>query len=146
MALRQPPPAQQEFDGAGVRGNRVRPVLAGADPCRPPVGRLQRPFTFSVHRDDAATGFGRRIAQSHRGQPDHDDHCSADRYAARHTRWHLYGRVRPLRPAGVFLAGTYMAEYGRYDRLTTVVRFINDILLSAPSIVVGLFVYEVMVA
>jgi phosphate transport system permease protein len=48
-------------------------------------------------------------------------------------------------PIGV-LAGTYMAEYGRHDRLTSVVRFINDILLSAPSIVVGLFVYEVMVA
>jgi phosphate transport system permease protein len=48
-------------------------------------------------------------------------------------------------PIGV-LAGTYMAEYGRYDRLTSVVRFINDILLSAPSIVVGLFIYEVMVA
>ncbi len=48
-------------------------------------------------------------------------------------------------PIGI-LAGTYMAEYGRHDRLTTVVRFINDILLSAPSIVVGLFVYEVMVA
>ncbi len=47
-------------------------------------------------------------------------------------------------PIGV-LAGTYMAEYGRYARLTFVVRFINDILLSAPSIVVGLFVYEVMV-
>jgi phosphate transport system permease protein len=48
-------------------------------------------------------------------------------------------------PIGI-LAGTYMAEYGRYDRLTFVVRFINDILLSAPSIVVGLFVYEIMVA
>ena len=48
-------------------------------------------------------------------------------------------------PVGI-LAGTYMAEYGRYDWLTTVVRFINDILLSAPSIVVGLFIYEVMVA
>jgi phosphate transport system permease protein len=48
-------------------------------------------------------------------------------------------------PIGV-LAGTYMAEYGRYDRLTFIVRFINDILLSAPSIVVGLFIYEVMVA
>jgi phosphate transport system permease protein len=48
-------------------------------------------------------------------------------------------------PIGV-LAGTYMAEYGRYSPLTTVVRFINDILLSAPSIVVGLFIYEVMVA
>ena len=48
-------------------------------------------------------------------------------------------------PIGM-LAGTYMAEYGRHDRLASVVRFINDILLSAPSIVVGLFIYEVMVA
>lgn len=47
-------------------------------------------------------------------------------------------------PIGI-LAGTYMAEYGRYDKLTLIVRFINDILLSAPSIVVGLFVYELMV-
>jgi phosphate transport system permease protein len=48
-------------------------------------------------------------------------------------------------PLGM-LAGTYMAEYGRHDRLTSVVRFINDILLSAPSIVIGLFIYEIMVA
>ena len=48
-------------------------------------------------------------------------------------------------PLGI-LAGTYMAEYGRYANLTIVVRFINDILLSAPSIVIGLFVYEIMVA
>src|SRR5437868_11301342 len=41
-------------------------------------------------------------------------------------------------PIGM-LAGTYMAEYGRHDKLSSVVRFINDILLSAPSIVVGLF-------
>jgi phosphate transport system permease protein len=47
-------------------------------------------------------------------------------------------------PIGI-LAGTYMAEYGRYDKLSSVVRFINDILLSAPSIVIGLFIYEVMV-
>ena len=47
-------------------------------------------------------------------------------------------------PLGM-LAGTYMAEYGRYAKLTFVVRFINDILLSAPSIVIGLFIYEVMV-
>jgi phosphate transport system permease protein len=47
-------------------------------------------------------------------------------------------------PIGI-LAGTYMAEYGRHRRLTSLVRFINDILLSAPSIVVGLFIYEVMV-
>ena len=48
-------------------------------------------------------------------------------------------------PIGI-LAGTYLAEYGRHEKLSTVVRFINDILLSAPSIVVGLFIYEVMVA
>ena len=47
-------------------------------------------------------------------------------------------------PLGI-LAGTYMAEYGRNSKLASVVRFINDILLSAPSIVVGLFVYQVMV-
>jgi phosphate transport system permease protein len=48
-------------------------------------------------------------------------------------------------PLGM-LAGTWMAEYGRYNRLTPVVRFVNDILLSAPSIVIGLFVYEILVA
>jgi phosphate transport system permease protein len=47
-------------------------------------------------------------------------------------------------PVGM-LAGTYLAEYGKNGPLAEVVRFINDILLSAPSIVVGLFVYEVMV-
>ena len=47
-------------------------------------------------------------------------------------------------PLGM-LAGTYLAEYGRYSRLAVVVRFINDILLSAPSIVVGLFIYEIVV-
>ena len=47
-------------------------------------------------------------------------------------------------PIGM-LAGTYMAEYGRYTKLTFVVRFINDILLSAPSIVIGLFVYQLVV-
>jgi phosphate transport system permease protein len=47
-------------------------------------------------------------------------------------------------PLGM-LAGTYMAEYGRHTKLTMVVRFINDILLSAPSIVVGLFVYTILV-
>ncbi len=47
-------------------------------------------------------------------------------------------------PVGL-LAGTYMAEHGRYSKLSTVVRFLNDILLSAPSIIIGLFVYEVVV-
>ena len=47
-------------------------------------------------------------------------------------------------PLGI-LAGTYLAEYGRFGRLAVVVRFINDILLSAPSIVVGLFIYQLLV-
>jgi phosphate transport system permease protein len=47
-------------------------------------------------------------------------------------------------PLGI-LAGTYLAEYGASSRLAVVVRFINDILLSAPSIIVGLFIYELLV-
>lgn len=47
-------------------------------------------------------------------------------------------------PLGM-LAGTYMAEYGRYSKLTSVTRFVNDILLSAPSIIIGLFVYGAVV-
>jgi phosphate transport system permease protein len=48
-------------------------------------------------------------------------------------------------PIGI-LAGTYLAEYGKYEKISSIIRFINDILLSAPSIVIGLFIYEVMVA
>ncbi len=48
-------------------------------------------------------------------------------------------------PVGV-LAGIYLAEYGQKTWLGSVVRFINDILLSAPSIVIGLFIYAVVVA
>lgn len=47
-------------------------------------------------------------------------------------------------PIGV-LAGTYLAEYGRHGKLAAIIRFLNDILLSAPSIVIGLFIYEIMV-
>src|SRR5258708_28806209 len=47
-------------------------------------------------------------------------------------------------PVGI-LPGTFLAAYGRGSRLPDVIRFINDILLTAPSIIVGLFVYEVMV-
>jgi phosphate transport system permease protein len=47
-------------------------------------------------------------------------------------------------PIGV-LAGTYLAEYARDSRLSTAIRFINDVLLSAPSIIIGLFVYEIVV-
>ncbi|MEQ2025822.1 phosphate ABC transporter permease PstA [Xenorhabdus szentirmaii] len=48
-------------------------------------------------------------------------------------------------PLGI-MAGIYLAEYGRRSWLAETIRFINDILLSAPSIVVGLFVYTVVVA
>ncbi len=47
-------------------------------------------------------------------------------------------------PIGM-LAGTYLAEYGRTSHLAAVIRFVNDVLLSAPSIIVGLFVYGVLV-
>jgi len=48
-------------------------------------------------------------------------------------------------PLGI-MAGIYLAEYGRKSWLAEITRFINDILLSAPSIVVGLFVYTIVVA
>ena len=48
-------------------------------------------------------------------------------------------------PVGL-MAGTWLAEYGREKRLASVIRFVNDILLSAPSIVIGVFVYGVAVA
>jgi phosphate transport system permease protein len=48
-------------------------------------------------------------------------------------------------PVGIF-AGTYLAEYSRGSRFSQIVQFINDILLSAPSIIIGLFIYQVMVA
>lgn len=47
-------------------------------------------------------------------------------------------------PVGI-LAGTYLAEYGRKRVMASVIRFINDILLSAPSIIMGLFIYELVV-
>jgi phosphate transport system permease protein len=43
------------------------------------------------------------------------------------------------------LAGTYLAEYGEGNKLAATVRFLNDVLLSAPSILIGLFVYEILV-
>jgi phosphate transport system permease protein len=47
-------------------------------------------------------------------------------------------------PIGI-LAGTYLAEYGRNSALSSTIRFINDVLLSAPSIIIGLFVYQLVV-
>jgi phosphate transport system permease protein len=54
------------------------------------------------------------------------------------------GAVALGTPIGLF-AGTHLAEYARHDKLSFVVRFVNDILLSGPSIVTGLFVYELVV-
>lgn len=48
-------------------------------------------------------------------------------------------------PIGI-LAGTFLIEYGRGARVTEVIRFVNDMLVSAPSIIVGLFVYQIIVA
>ena len=48
-------------------------------------------------------------------------------------------------PAGI-LAGVYLAEFGQHNWLGSVTRFVNDLLLSAPSIIVGLFIYEIYVA
>lgn len=47
-------------------------------------------------------------------------------------------------PVGI-AAGTYLSEYARHSRLGALIRFVNDILLSAPSIVIGLFIYELLV-
>lgn len=54
------------------------------------------------------------------------------------------GAVAIGTPIGLF-AGTYLAEYARFGKLAFVVRFVNDILLSAPSIITGLFIYEIVV-
>ena len=48
-------------------------------------------------------------------------------------------------PIGI-LAATWLAEFGRHSRLAAVIRFVNDILLSAPSIIIGVFIYAVVVA
>jgi phosphate transport system permease protein len=47
-------------------------------------------------------------------------------------------------PTGI-LAGTYLSEYGRRSKVSAVVRFLSDILVSAPSIVIGIFVYAILV-
>jgi len=56
----------------------------------------------------------------------------------------IFGAVLIGTPIGV-LAGIYLAEFARRSRLGAVIRFVNDILLSAPSIVIGLFIYELVV-
>ena len=79
-------------------------------------------------RNDAAAGQLGRPAQRHRGQ---------------HASWRPWERSIGT-PVGIF-AGIYLAEFGSRGWLAPVTRFINDILLSAPSIIIGLFVYEIYV-
>ena len=73
--------------------------------------------------------------------------CGRRRTAQRHHR--IRGMVLAATAVGTpigILAGIYLAEYGQRGWLGSVTRFINDILLSAPSIVIGLFVYTIIVA
>ena len=107
----------------------VRPGLAGADSRRAALEGLQRPVARGVHRNDAAARRRRRPAQPDHGQPGHDV-PRGRRSARRSAFWPA--------PTWPNMAAT--------TRSPSVVRFINDILLSAPSIVIGLFIYEVMVA
>ena len=120
--------AQRDRHGAVVRRHGLRPRLAGADPRRAAVqgfgGLSLKVFTEMTPPPGADGGLLNAIV----GSLIHD------------------GARRHLRHAVGMLAGTYMAEYGRHDKLTSVLRFINDILLSAPSIVIGLFIYEIVVA
>ena len=48
-------------------------------------------------------------------------------------------------PIGI-LAGTFLIEYGRGSKLAEIIKFVNDMLVSAPSIIIGLFVYQLVVA
>ena len=92
------------------------------------VEGLRGAVAHALHADDAAAGLGGGLANA------------------------IYGSVLIVgaatlisTPIGI-LAGTYLAEYGKRGWLAAATRFINDILLSAPSIVIGLFVYAVYVA
>ena len=113
------------WTGLAYAGDRLRPELAGPDP-RSLLWKGFGGLSLDVFtKMTPPPGSRRRAAQCDRRQPDHDRRSASPIGA----------------PLGM-LAGTYLAEYGRNSKLAVVVRFINDILLSAPSIVIGLFVYE----
>ena len=110
---------------------RLRPssVLAGsASILGTLLYRASRHRPRAVHRDDAAARRRGRSAQRDLRQPDDEHDRGRDRHADRHHGGHLSRRIRHATA-----------------RLAFVVRFVNDILLSAPSIVLGLFIYDVMV-
>ncbi len=107
----------------------VRPHVPALDPVH--LVRKQGFHALTqrlVHADDAAAGQQGRIAQRDLGQPRHGHAGHADRHADRHLRRNLPRRISAA------AAGSPLST-----------RFINDILLSAPSIVIGLFVYEIYV-
>ena len=104
-----------------------RPGVPGGHSVDAVLARLRRPVLERVHPDHARAGQQRRPHQRDLRQRRHD----------------VAGRAIGA-PIGI-LAATYLSEYGRGKRLSTVIRFINDVLLSAPSIVIGLFVYTLVV-
>jgi len=85
--------------------------------------------------------FSRRFSQEHAGAPVVAEGCSMRFWGV----LSLIVTAMVARHSLGVLAGTYLAEYGRTSKLGDVVRFCNDILLSAPSIVIGLFIYGIIV-
>ena len=107
--------------------HRDRPAAAGIDPVHAVLARRRRVVARRVHQHDETTGVEWRIAQRHRRNADPDRCRHADRDTDR------------------TLVGTYLAEYGHHSVLANCVRFVSDVLLSAPSILIGLFIYELCV-
>jgi phosphate transport system permease protein len=93
-----------------------------------PVQQRDGAGAGAVYPDDATTGIGRRLANAIVG-----------------SLIIVSAAIFIATPVGI-LAGIYLAEIGRNSTVAKVTRFINDILLSAPSIVIGLFVYTLIVA
>ena len=105
--------------------------MGGGSPIRC-LETIRRDIPISLHGVGLSLGSAEGLDQAHldrilqvaeRIEPD---------LMSEHIAWSVSG-------------GTYLAEYGRHSRLSVVVRFINDILLSAPSILIGLFIYQLIV-
>ena len=116
------------FVGFCWPGDRRRPGRPGRHPAVAGQPGDRRPEPRHLHHVDAGGRLAGRPAQRHR-RLDHDVRAGHG-----HRRWSI----------GI-LAGTWLAEYAGDSRYGAVVRFLNDVLLSAPSILIGLFVYEILV-
>ena len=99
------------------------------DPAHAVPARVRGAVTDTVHADDAAAWQRRRPARTQYSAA--PSWCSCATFIST--------------PIGI-LAGIYLAEFGKNGWVASLTRFINDILLSAPSIVIGLFVYTIYVA